>query len=72
MGGSQNNRSRVFGATKGNYMTKKATKAILVPFVAPLGTGCSGEIVFFFHKALQPLPSLHRCKRPSKLSTQCE
>ena len=34
-------------------------------------TGCSGKIVFF-HNSLQLLPSLHRCKRPSKLSTQCE
>ena len=34
-------------------------------------TGCSGKIVFF-HNSLQPLPRLHRCKRPSKLSTQCE
>ena len=29
-------------------------------------TGCSGKIVFF-HNSLQPLPRLHRCKRPSKL-----
>ena len=35
------------------------------------GTGFSGKIVFF-HNSLQPLPLLHRCKRPSKLSTQCE
>merc|ERR1711860_278717 len=34
-------------------------------------TGCSGNIVFF-HNSLQPLPRLHRCKRPSKLSAQCE
>ena len=34
-------------------------------------TGCSGKIVFF-HNSLQPLLHLHRCKRPSKLSTQCE
>ena len=34
-------------------------------------TGCSGKIVFF-HNPLQPLPRLHRCKKPSKLSTQCE
>ena len=33
--------------------------------------GCSGKIVFF-HNSLQPLPRLHRCKRPSQLSTQCE
>ena len=26
----------------------------------------------FFHNSLQPLPRLHGCKRPSKLSTQCE
>ena len=26
----------------------------------------------FFHNSLQPLPRLHRCKRPSKLSIQCE
>ena len=26
----------------------------------------------FFHNSLQPLPRLNRCKRPSKLSTQCE
>ena len=26
----------------------------------------------FFHKSLQPLPRLQRCKRPSKLSTQYE
>ena len=31
-------------------------------------TGCSGKIVFF-HNSLQPLPRLHCCKRPSKLST---
>ena len=39
----------------------------------PLGdtTGCSGKIVFF-HNSLQPLPRLHRCKRPSKFSTQCD
>ena len=36
-----------------------------------LCTGFSGKIVFF-HNSLQPLPRLHRCKRPSKLSTQCE
>ena len=34
-------------------------------------TGCSGKIVFF-HNSLQPLPRLHRCKKPSKLSTLCE
>ena len=34
-------------------------------------TGCSGKIVFFLN-SLQPLPRLHCCKRPSKLSTQCE
>ena len=34
-------------------------------------TGCPGKIVFF-HNSLQPFPRLHRCKRPSKLSTQCE
>ena len=28
--------------------------------------------IVFFHNSLQPLPRLHRCKRPSKLSTQCE
>ena len=32
-------------------------------------TGCAGKIVFV-HNSLQPLPRLHRCKRPSKLSTQ--
>ena len=26
----------------------------------------------FFYNSLQPLPRLHRCKRPSKLSTQSE
>ena len=35
------------------------------------GTGFSGKIVFF-HNSLQSLPRIHRCKRPSKLSTQCE
>ena len=25
----------------------------------------------FFHNSLQPLPRLHRCKRPSKLLAQC-
>ena len=35
-------------------------------------TGCSGKIVFFFHNSLQPLSRQHRCKRPSKLSMQCE
>ena len=35
------------------------------------GTGCSGKILFF-HNSLQPLPRLHRCKRPLKLSTQCD
>ena len=34
-------------------------------------TGCLGKIVFF-HNSLQPLPRLHCCKRPSKISTQCE
>ena len=34
-------------------------------------TGCSGKIVFF-HNLLQPLPCLHRWKRPSKLCAQCE
>ena len=34
-------------------------------------TVCSGKIVLF-HNLLQPLPRLHRCRRPSKLSTQCE
>ena len=33
------------------------------------GTGRSGKIGFFYN-SLQPLPRLHRCKRPSKLSTQ--
>ena len=37
----------------------------------PDATGCSAKIVFF-HTSLQPLPRLHRCKRPQKLSTQCE
>ena len=32
-----------------------------------LCTGCSGKIVFF-HNPLQPLPHLHRCKRPSKIN----
>ena len=41
------------------------------PQHAASGTGCSGKIVFF-HNSLQPLPLLHRCKKPSKLSTQCE
>ena len=35
------------------------------------GTECSRKYVFF-HNSLQPLPRLHYCKRPSKLSTQCE
>ena len=30
------------------------------------------EKLCFFHNSLQSLPRLHRCKRPSKLSTQCE
>ena len=30
------------------------------------------EKLFFFHNSLQPLLRLHRCKRPSKLSTRCE
>ena len=30
------------------------------------------EKLCFFHNSLQPFPRLHRCKRPSKLSTQCE
>ena len=30
------------------------------------------EKLCFFHNSLQPLPRLHRCKRPSKISTQCE
>ena len=34
-------------------------------------TGCSGKIVFFYN-SMQPHPRLHRCKRPSKLSTYCE
>ena len=34
-------------------------------------TGCSGKNVFF-HNSLQPLPRLHRCNRPSTLSTQCD
>ena len=34
-------------------------------------TGCSGKIVFFYI-SLQPLPRLHRCKRPSKPSMQCK
>ena len=35
------------------------------------GTECSGKNVFF-QNSLQPLPLLHRCKRPAKLSTQCK
>ena len=35
------------------------------------GTGCSGKIVFF-SQFMQPLPRLYRCKRPSKLLTQCK
>ena len=27
---------------------------------------------FFFHHSHQPLPRIHRCQRPLKLSTQCE
>ena len=34
-------------------------------------TGCSGKIAFF-QNSLQHLPHLHRCNRPSTLSTQCE
>ena len=30
------------------------------------------EKLCFFHNSLQPLPRLHRCKRPSKLSTKSE
>ena len=37
----------------------------------PNNTGCSEKIVFF-QNSLLPLPRLHRCKRPSKLSTKCE
>ena len=40
-------------------------------YTHPVYTGCSGKIVFF-HNSLQPLPRLHRCKRPSMLSTQSE
>ena len=54
-----------------NY--KLAKTPLLVPsrpFISHVcrTTGCSGKIVFF-HNSLQPPP---RCKRPSKLSTQCE
>ena len=37
----------------------------------PVRTRCSGKNVFF-HNSPQPLPRLHRCKRPSKPSMQCE
>ena len=37
----------------------------------PLDTGCS-EKLCFSHNSLQPLPRLHHCKRPSKLSSKCE
>ena len=30
------------------------------------------EKLCFFHISLQPLPRLHRCKRPIKLSKQCK
>ena len=49
-------------------------KREIIIFIFPTvrwSTGCSGKIVFF-HNLLQPLPRLHRCKRPWKLSTQCE
>ena len=36
-----------------------------------VSTGCSVKIVFF-QNSLQPLPRLHRSKRPSMFSTQCE
>ena len=44
--------------------------AFVICTVSVLYTGCSGKIVFF-HNSLQPIPRLHSCKRPSKLSTQC-
>ena len=33
---------------------------------------CVQEKLYFFHNSLQHLPRLHRCNRPSTLSTQCE
>ena len=30
------------------------------------------EKIVNFHNSLHPLPRLHGCKRPSKISTQCE
>ena len=44
---------------------------LAVDLIIFISTGCSWKIVFFSN-SLQPLPRLHRCKRPSKLSTQCE
>ena len=46
-------------------------KYVIVLYLNIFGTGCSGKIVFL-HNSLRPLPHLHSCKRPSKLSTQCE
>ena len=45
--------------------------AFVICTVSVLYTGCSGKIVFF-HNSLQPIPRLHCCKRPLKLSAQCE
>ena len=41
---------------------------LLVPFYQKQGV----QEIAFFHNSLQPLPRLHCCKRPLKLSTQCE
>ena len=50
---------------------KKTAQALHYAIQIYQCTGCSGKNVFF-HNSLQPLPRLHRCKRPSKLSTQCK
>ena len=53
-----------------NFMVLILVEQMSQPTAYIEATGCSGKFVFL--NSLQPLPRLHRCKRPSKLSTQCE
>ena len=80
-----NFRVRLYAWLRIKYQVKKRAKLYLlvsllvIPaenwlqflFTISWHAGCSGKNVFF-HNWLQPLSRLHRCKRPSKLSTQCE
>ena len=56
---------------KDAWLILKNSPNLLSDDIREKNTVCLGKIVFF-HNSLQPLPRLHRYKRPLKLSKHCE